>query len=180
MGYRLQRGKAHLNDADGMHYIAFLLSHPHREFHVFELVAAVKFGNASYASQLEGGNPHDKVIDKRTKTESLHRLKDLKEDREKAKDANDDALVFRIDEEIQAIQNYLRSSMRIYGTSRSSASEADQARVNVTKVIKASSKNISKQIPSLGLYLKATIKTGMYFSYQPPKDNPQTWILGNS
>jgi hypothetical protein len=53
------------------------------------------------------------------------------------------------------------------GDSSAPALDAERARVNVTRSIRAAMQKISERDASLGLYLRATIRTGYRCSYMP-------------
>jgi hypothetical protein len=55
------------------------------------------------------------------------------------------------------------------------ASVAQQARVNITRTIKAALRKITGHHPALGQHLAHTVKTGIHCSYTPDPRLPITW-----
>jgi hypothetical protein len=182
IGY--QRQVALLKATRGLHYLAFLLRHPGREFHVCELIGQVvgkplvlrKAGHANDAWQsgllLSDAGP---ILDTRAKAEYKRRLDDLRRDLKEAEQFNDYARAERARAEMDALAEQLASAMGLGGRDRRLNSGAERARCAVTKRIKSSIKTIGEAIPSLGSHLAAQVKTGYFCSYNPPPEHPAAW-----
>ena len=65
--------------------------------------------------------------------------------------------------------------MGLGGRARKAPSDAERARVNVTKAIKAALARIRDQRPALWRHLANTIRTGTFCSYAPDPRVPTTW-----
>jgi hypothetical protein len=63
------------------------------------------------------------------------------------------------------------------GRDRKAASHAERARLNATRAIRSAMANVSREHPTLGQHLAATIKTGRYCSYTPDPRAPVAWQL---
>ena len=180
---RYQKHVAILKATRGLHYLALLLRHPGREFHVCELVGQVigrpsllgKGGQATGAWQGRFLSDAGPILDAQAKAEYKHRLADLRIELEEAERFNDPTHAERARGEMNALAEQLASAVGLGGRNRRVGSEAERARSAVTKRIKSSIKRIGKAIPSLGSHLAARIKIGCFCSYNPHPDRPVAW-----
>jgi len=170
-----------LKSTRGLHYLAVLLRHPGREFHVKELLArpmdvstqtAAVVANGRVTGGLYAGVP---VLDAQAKAEYKCRLKDLRQDLNQAERFNDLQRKSEVQNELQAIADHLASAVGLGGRDRKTSSDAERARSAVTKCIKKAVQKIGEAIPSLGYHLAARIKTGYFCSYNPHPDRPVAW-----
>jgi hypothetical protein len=181
IGY--QKHVAFLKATRGLHYLALLLRHPGREFHVCELVGQVigrplLFGKGDHATGAwQGRFPSDAgpILDPQAKAEYKRRLDDLRRELEKAERFNDPTHAERARDEIDALAQQLASAVGLGGRNRRSGSEAERARCAVTKRMKSSVKRIREAIPSLGGHLATRVKTGYFCSYNPHPERPVAW-----
>jgi hypothetical protein len=182
-----------LKDAKGLHYIAYLLRHPGHEFHARELVAAV--GETSLTPEgvdegqavaqasanglhVSGLGDAGAVLDAQAKAAYKQRLDDLREELEEAERFNDPGRVARAREEIDFITNQLAAAVGLGGRDRVAASDAERARLAVTKRIKAALNKIRAANPALARHLSAAITTGYFCCYAPKADSPTSWTVG--
>ena len=181
IGY--QKHVVFLKATRGLPYLALLLRHPGREFHVCELVGQVigrpllfgKGGRATGAWQgrfLPDAGP---ILDAQAKAEYKHRLDDLRRELEEAERFNDPTHAERARDEIDALAEQLAAAVGLGGRNRRSGSEAERARSAVTKRMKSSVKRIREAIPSLGGHLATRVKTGYFCSYNPHPERPVVW-----
>ena len=177
-----------LKDAKGLHYIAHLLRHPEREFHARDLMALVgdpagdiarrslAMGDGQLVPCADLGNA-GVLLDARAKADYKHRLNDLREELEEAERFNDPGRVSRARAEMEFITNQLANAIGLGGRNRFAASEAERARLAVTKRIKAALAKIRDANPALAQHLGAAITTGYFCSYAPKADTPTSWSL---
>ncbi len=169
-----------LKSTRGLHYLAVLLRDPGREFHVRELLARPMDVSTPVCSsrrewtrpRLYGGFP---VLDAQAKAEYKRRINDLRKDLNQAERFNDLQRKTEVQNELQAIVDYLASAVGLGGRDRKTSSGAERARSAVTKCIKKTIRKIGEAIPSLGYHLAARIKTGYFCSYNPHPDRPVAW-----
>jgi len=169
-----------LESTRGLHYLAILLRDPGREFHVRQLLArpiavstpGAVAANGRVTGGLYGGVP---VLDARAKAEYRRRVNDLRKDLDQAERFNDLQRTTEVQNELQAIADYLASAVGLGGRDRKTSSNAERARSAVTKCIKKATRKIGEEIPSLGYHLAARIKTGYFCSYNPRPDRPVAW-----
>jgi hypothetical protein len=165
----------------GLHYVAVLLRHPGREFHVRDLVArpmdlstpaVAVAANELGMDELYVGLS---VLDARAKAEYKRRINDLRQDLKQAEQLNDPRRKTAVQDELHAIAEHLASSVGLGNRDRKAFSAAERARSAVTKCIKRAVREIGKAIPSLGYQLAASIKTGYFCSYNPDPERPVAW-----
>ena len=177
-----------LKDARGVFYLAHLLRYPGREMHAMDLVAAARGGapaaratRIADASELErraaGQGDAGAVLDAQAKAAYRQHLRELKEELEEAQEFNDLGRVERLQEEIELIARELSAAVGLGGRDRVAASDAERARVAVTKAISLALKAIANGNPALHRYFGRTIKTGRVCVYDPEAAAPVRWQL---
>ena len=177
----------HLKDSKGLRYLAVLLAHPNREFHVVDLVRRVE-GTPPASSQPQArpdrevlaelnqsnwgfGDAGD-MIDDATRTSLKQRLQDLLEEMDEKLELGDVDGADRLRIEQDEILSYLAASIGLDARSRKASSTVDRARINITKRINDARRIISAHHPALGQHLRS-VKTGTYCQYAP--DSPTDW-----
>ncbi len=188
---------ARLKHGKGLAYIFSLLEHPGAEFHVLDLVAQaarlypseVRAIGASGAlpedeEELAGAGIHlgslgdaGEMLDEQARHAYRHRLTELHERFEEARQFNHLEQAAEIEREIDALTAELSRAVGLGGRSRRSASAAERARQSVTHAIRTTVERIGDNLPALGASLSRTIKTGIYCSYQPEPDGAISWDL---
>jgi tetratricopeptide (TPR) repeat protein len=182
-----------LKDSKGLHYIAFLLHSPGREFHTIDIVTATSKAQATSpmpnpstlsegeiaAHGLSIGKLGDagELLDAQAKAAYKRRLNDLRGELEEAQRFNDPTRAAKIQAEVEFLADELAAAVGTGGRDRKAASVAERARVNVTKAIKVALHHIEQNHSVLGRHLATSIKTGMFCSYFPDPTRPLAWIL---
>jgi hypothetical protein len=179
----------HLQDVRGMRYLAVLLAHPNREFHVLELVRLVMGTaadpNPSQASRdreaLAGLQQSDwgfgdagQMIDDPTRSDVEQRLKEILVEIDEKLELGDADGADQLRTEQEMIVQYLAATLGLGKRPRAAASTVDRTRTSVTKRISDARKRIAEHHPALALHLRA-IKTGTYCTYAP--DVPVSWDM---
>ena len=174
-----------LKDMKGLRYLAYLLSHPGQRLHASALVQAVE--SKSVVAEKRLSDVADKVetrsdlgdagplLDPRAREDYRSRLSELKAELREAEETNDAGRADNLRMEIEFLTEQLAAAVGLNGRSRVTASHSERARVVVTKNIRAALKNISRQNPSLGRHLDASIKTGYFCAYLPSNEDTVTW-----
>ena len=164
------RATCRLRDSVGVRYLATLLMSPGRELHVLDLA-----GNLSArATQSDDAGP---MLDERAKASYKSRLRELEEDLAEAESWADTGRTARIKEEIEFLTRELAGAMGLGGRDRKAASDAERARVNITRAIRAALGRIREHNPQLADHLDVTIHTGTYCSYTPDPRLPARWVV---
>jgi len=173
-----------LKDTKGLAYLATLLAHPGREFHVLDLgggeVGDVA-GSASVAAQAglrasDLGDAGD-VLDANARGAYRRRLDELRDELAEAERFNDSGRAERAREEMEFLAGELARGVGLGGRSRKAASAAERARQNVTRAILAVIRKIADGCPALGQHLQANVHTGTFCRYEPDPRLPFRWEL---
>lgn len=168
-----------LRETKGLAYVAHLLANPGRELHVLDLVALVE-GHTAVRRSPDAGEGFGlgdagEVLDAKAKRAYRERLDELRKELDEARSWNDPGRAERTQAEIDALTEELSRSVGLGGRDVRAASAAERARSAVTKATRAALAKISGELPELGLHLEATIKTGMFCSYNPDPRVRTTW-----
>jgi tetratricopeptide (TPR) repeat protein len=158
----------HVRDLKGMRYLAQLLAHPGREFHVLDLVAAetgqhVALGDAG------------QMLDERAKTAYRRRLVEIEEDIEQARALGDTSREMQADAERDFLVRELARAVGLGGRDRRAASASERARSGVTRAVRQGIVRIGEHHPQLGEHLNHAVRTGTYCAYVPDPGSPAAW-----
>jgi hypothetical protein len=152
----------------GLHYLAYLLQHPHQDFPVLALVVqGVTVSESATSEQQDVPEPHTRAAYQR-------RLAELQAEQEEARAFNDLGRVEQVQEKLEVLTQELLSATGFGGHTKE-ASPSERARVNVTRAIKRTIRKITESHPALGQHLIYTIKTGTVCAYAPDPSLPSTW-----
>lgn len=168
-------GDLRLKDMRGLWYIVELLNHPDRPIHALELTA-VATGEPRMRPAAEEvlptGDTAAAVLDDKAKRAYRDRLHDLYQDLEDAERDNDIERASRLRQELDFVTTELAAAVGLGGRDRKLGSEAERARVAVTKAIRFALDRIEQADEGLGEYLNATIRTGTFCVFQPRSSLP--------
>ena len=167
-GWLLEAGAEHarLRDARGLHYLRALLAVPSRDIPALDLVA----GGAGVHPRAAGP-----VLDEQARSAYRRRLAQLAEELEAADRAGDPGRSEALQAERQALLAELRRATGLAGRTREVSPEAERARVNVTRTLRATLDRISQVAPRAGAHLQASIRTGRACRYEPGPGGPDGW-----
>jgi pimeloyl-ACP methyl ester carboxylesterase len=180
-----------LRDVRGLAYIAHLLGHPREEFHVLSLAAK---GNGKHAglgsvgsgteqqamqSNFKVGRMGDagEMLDAKAKAAYKHRIVELRERLEEARELNQNEVIDGLEDESEALSRELARAVGLGGRDRRAASGAERARINVTRAIKIALEKIAEHNPALASLLASSIRTGTFCSYTLDSRLPASWQL---
>ncbi len=155
-----------LKNTKGLGYIAQLLRCPEQEIHVLALAGAIEMNGSGGAAE---------ILDSTAKSDYRHRLQELREELEEAERFNDQDRAGKARAELETIQCHLASAMGLGGRSRRATSDAERARVAVTKGIKAAIQQIRAMDAELGRHLSLAVSTGYFCCYHLDGDHPVSW-----
>jgi tetratricopeptide (TPR) repeat protein len=162
-----------MRDLKGMRYLARLLAHPGREFHVLDLVAAENAGAAPAESGLAADlsrralGDAGELLDARAKNAYRRRLAEIEDDIEQARVLGETERATQAGAEREFLVRELSRAVGLSGRDRRAASASERARVAVTRAIRQGIVRISGHYPELGEYLDGAIRTGAYCAYVP-------------
>lgn len=157
----------------GVTVLATLLAHPGQDFHVLDLVR--DDGASGPPTVTPSGD--GVLLDPGARDAYKRRLEDLQDELEEAERFNDPGRAARAREEIAFLAGELSQGVGLTGRDRKAAAAAERARQNVTRTIGSVLKKLAAGSPGLGVHLAATIRTGVFCSYQPDPRLPVRWTF---
>jgi tetratricopeptide (TPR) repeat protein len=157
-----------VRDLKGMRYLAQLLAHPGREFHVLDLVAA------EAGQQMALGDAGE-MLDERAKTAYRRRLAEIEDDIEQARALEDAEREAQADAERDFLVRELSRAVGLGGRDRRAASASERARSGVTRAVRQGIARIGEHHPQLGEHLNRAVRTGTYCAYDPDPGVPGSW-----
>ena len=170
----------HIRDGKGVRYLAVLLASPGVEIHALELAGGRPDpGSARQAHHdsglVVGADDAGSPLDTQAKVAYRRRLEDLRAELSEAESFNDTERIARAREEMEFLAGELAGAVGLGGRDRKAASNAERARVAVTKAVRATLKRIGEMDPEVGAELATTIRTGTFCCYEPDRRRPVTW-----
>lgn len=173
---------ARLRDMKGMSYLAHLLRRPEQEVHALELSTAVRadaapgagFAPETLAGALGDAGP---ALDAVAKDAYRTRLAQLRAAIAEAEDNNDVQRTSALRAEEEQLTRELAAAVGLGGRDRPVGAATERARVNVTRAISDALKRVAVHAPRLARHLDASIRTGAWCSYRPPRADETEWEL---
>jgi hypothetical protein len=162
-------------DSLGLRYLDLLVRNPGRELAPLDLVkltgATGAAGTPMQADDLHetSGAGGDDVLDQQARAAYRRRLTGLDEELAEAEQWNDTERANRLRAEKDFLVRELTAATGLGGRSRRLGSEAERARINVTRAIRSAISRIRDRTPDVAAHLDQTIRTGSRCSYSPPK-----------
>ncbi|MEV4539823.1 ATP-binding protein [Asanoa sp. NPDC049518] len=168
--WRLHAGSetARLRDGRGVHYLRTLLAAPGQEIPALDLVAGG--GGLRVA-------PGEPVLDDTARAAYRRRVAELDERLAAADRAGDADRAASVEAERTALLAELRRATGLGGRPRTVSDEAERARVNATRALRATIERVAAAAPLAGAHLSASVHTGRLFRYQPTSGGPGRWRL---
>jgi hypothetical protein len=170
-----------VRDLKGMRYLARLLAHPGRDFHVLDLVAA----ETGRVSQVESGQAAGllhaalgdagEMLDARAKNAYRRRLAEIEDDVEQARALGDTDRAAQADAERDFLVRELSRAVGLGGRNRRASSASERARVGVTRAVRQAISRIGEHHPELGEHLNRAVRTGTHCAYLPDRRAPAAW-----
>ncbi len=178
--FELSGRTVRVRDSKGIRHLAELLSQPGVEVHALDMVRAGGDGESAAAAvdaglSIETGAGAGSALDPAAKAAYRRRLEDLSEEVEEAVRWGDPERAARAREEIDFIATELAAAVGLGGRDRPQASDAERARVNVTRAIKTAVRRLGAQDAELGAELEATVHTGLFCRHEPDPRRPVHW-----
>lgn len=179
--FRFEGKAIHLRDGKGVRCLAVLLANPGLEIHSLELAASApdagargRTGRGEGLSSVVAADAGP-VLDAAAKRAYRTRLDALREEIEEAESFHDPERASRLREELDFLTRELAGAVGFGGRDRKTASNAERARVAVTKAVRATLRRITEMDSNLGDELETTIRTGTFCSYEPDRRRPVSW-----
>ena len=166
-----------MRDAKGLGYLARLLRHPHREFHVLDLLTgdAPRGATARPEGLLAATTDAGAVLDEPAKHAYRGRIAELEAEIEQARRWNDPERTARVEAELDALTRELAGALGLGGRDRRAASDSERARASVTKAVRGAVRRLGEQHPELGRHLSLAVRTGTFCATTPTRGAPVSW-----
>ena len=158
--------RARLRDSRGLHHLRALLAAPSADIPALDLAAG---GPGLVAPS---STP---VLDPDALTAYRRRLAALDAELQAADRAGNQARAARAQTERDAILRELRRASGLGGRVRHASAEAERARVNVTRTLRAALDRLADSAPRASAHLQASIHTGTSCRYSPAPGGPARW-----
>jgi hypothetical protein len=148
---------------------------PGREFHVLDLMAEGTGARSVPPSQaaeaglaIEGwGEP---VIDRAARAHYKRRITELEQELEEAQERGGREAGAAAREELDTLITELTAAYGLAGRPRRSPDPVERGRKAVSRRVRNALSRIARAHPRLGRHLAASIRTGVFCSYQPERD----------
>jgi hypothetical protein len=114
------------------------------------------------------------MLNEQAKAAYRHRLAELREEQEEAKEFGNVERAEQAEAEIDALTRELARAVGLGGRNRKAASASERARQSITKTIKAVLEKLAPSHAALEI-LARCIKTDNFCSYQPDFEFPIAW-----
>jgi hypothetical protein len=167
--FDLDQRSVRVRDSKGMRCIAVLLANPGVEIAAVELARP---GGLDFAAAAGDAGP---ALDAEAKAAYRRRIEELQQDLDEAESFNDPERAERAREELEFVSRELAVAVGLGGRDRKAASNAERARVSVTKALRGTIKRLGEHDAVLGRELEATIRTGTFCVYEPDPRRPLRW-----
>jgi hypothetical protein len=174
-----------LRHSKGLAYIAHLMAHAGREFHVTDLstlgqrsivpdMPAIGAETHGLAQEFGDAGPE---LDPSAKSSYRQRLQELRDELREAKSFYDLGRIANIETEIEFISRELARAIGLGGRDRRASSDTERARLRVTMAVKSTVKKIAEQHPRLGRRLMHSVRTGNFCSFEPESPSLGPWQM---
>jgi AAA ATPase domain len=165
-------------DSLGLRYLDLLVRNPGRELAAMDLVrlaaatGPASTGPASTAAHADGlqevsGARADDILDRQALAAYRQRLADLDEELAEAQEWHDTERASRLRAEKDFLVRELAAATGLGGRPRPLGSEAERARLNVTRAIRTAISRIRDRAPDAATHLDQTVRTGTRCCYSP-------------
>jgi hypothetical protein len=155
-----------LPDSRGLHYLRALLAAPGSEIPALDLVA----DGPGLAATDDGP-----LLDAAARNTYRHRIRELDNELAAADRIGDSIAAEKAHREREALISELRRATGLAGRPRRATADAERARVNVTRTLRATIDRITMAAPIAGAHLNSSIRTGAACRYQPGPGGPARW-----
>ena len=155
-----------VRDRKGIAHLARLVEHPHRELSALELSGAAA----------PGGDAGE-LLDPEAKRAYRTRVEELRREVDEAGRWNDPERAERASAELAFVTAELSRAVGLGGRDRRAASDAERARVSVTRTLRTAIASITEQHPQLGRHLDTAVRTGTHCRYAPGPGDEVAWTV---
>jgi tetratricopeptide (TPR) repeat protein len=162
----------------GFELISVLVGNPGREFFATELTQQLATGGPGGPEDIRIGPSVDTpLLDAEAKRSYRERLREIRDELDQSRDANDIERVAKLEEEQDFLTRELARALGIFGNDRKFGSESERARKRVSIAITRAIRSISRHDERFARHLERSIKTGNLCCYDPDPATPVKWKL---
>ena len=158
--------RARLRDSLGLHHLRALLAAPRVDIPALDLAGGGAGLTASSSAPM---------LDPAALTAYRRRVSALDAELESADRAGNQVQATRAQTERDAILAELRRASGLSGRVRNTSAEAERARINVTRTLRAALGRLADAAPLAAVHLQASISTGISCRYDPAAGGPLRW-----
>jgi hypothetical protein len=163
--FELHGRSLRVRDGKGVRCLATLLANPGVEIHALELAG----------SDAPGTGDAGPLLDTEAKAAYRARVEDLRAEIEEGEAFNDPERASRARDEMEFLAAELAGAVGLGGRDRKAPSNAERARVSVTKAIRATIRRIAEHDADLARELETTVRTGAFCAHVPDPRRPLEW-----
>jgi tetratricopeptide (TPR) repeat protein len=153
----------------GLELISFLVRHPGRDIFALELTheGEVHPRARGPEDRRDADSAGPPVLDAEAKRSYRERLREIRDELEKLREANDFERAAKLEEEQDFLTRELARAIGLFGRDRKFGSESERARKRVSIAITRAIRLISLHDEHFGRYLELSIRTGNLCCYTP-------------
>lgn len=156
-----------VRDVRGLTYLRLLVGRPFQPVHVLDLQGGVT-------------SVEVRVLDDAAKSAYRRRLIELDAEIERAERRGDAARSERAVAEREALEAEIARAVGLGGRDRTLGSDAEKARLNVTRAIRLAIERVGEQHPELAAHLRQSVTTGLHCTYSPPGHDAPDWTTASA
>lgn len=160
----------------GLRYLAQLMTTPGVERHVLDLVDQVE-GVAADGSDRHRLGDAGELLDGTARRAYRRRVEQLRGEVEEALRTGADDRAAALQDELDQLVGQLAAAFGLSGRSRTAASSAERARLNVTRSLRTAVARIRADLPEAAEVLDRRLRTGLYCAYEPAPEDPVRWVV---
>lgn len=168
-----------LRGTKGLRHIATLLASPGHKIHVLDLVVPVdgtaRRRGAHDPTLVPTSSAEAAILDARARVAYSERIRSLQADIDEAESWNDIARATRAQEELDVLVQELARASGLGRGARTFTSDAERARVNVTRAVRSAISKIREHDVNLASHLERSVRTGAFCSYEQDRHAPVEW-----
>jgi hypothetical protein len=173
---RFEGRESSLRDVVGLHYLATLTAAPGREVSALDLLR-MRGARPGGRPDREGladdrGGPVDEVLDAPARAAYRARLAELATELDEAERWNDPERAARVRAERDFVARELGAALGRGGRPRALTTDAERARISVTRALRAAIDRIGRVDAAAGAHLAVAVRTGVFCSYHPERTEP--------
>jgi tetratricopeptide (TPR) repeat protein len=174
-----------MRDLKGFRYLERMLADRGREFHVLDLVAGDRSGDAAhepsglqaadhdgFTDGFSGGIP---LLDDVAREAYRRRLAEIDDDIEDAIRMNDPGRAELARDDRDYVVAELTRSVGLGGRSRTFGGAAERARTSVSRSLRYALERLGRHHPALAAHLERSVQTGTYCRYDPDPASTIDW-----